>query len=75
MPRLQRHKALSRGSIHEPGRVPEELRSRLRDLTRQAEQQSMTTCQRCGQPGELRTFGGWVATLCARHAKQVSIEV
>ena len=60
--------------FEDPGRVPGDLRARLRELTRQAEQQSMKTCQRCGQPGELRTFGGWVATLCARHAKQASVD-
>ena len=61
-------------TFEEPDRVPEDLRTRLCELTRQAEQQSMKTCQHCGQPGELRTFGGWFATLCARHAKQVSVE-
>ncbi len=60
--------------FEDPDWVPEDLRARLRDLTRQAELQSRKTCQRCGQPGELRRFGGRGATLCARHARQVSVD-
>jgi len=31
-----------------------------------AEEKSATTCERCGQPGVLRS-GGWLKTLCDEH--------
>lgn len=39
----------------------------MHDLITQAELKSFRTCEQCGAPGELRT-GGWVKTLCDRHA-------
>lgn len=35
----------------------------------EAEETSYTICEECGEPGELRG-GGWVKTLCEKHAKE-----
>jgi hypothetical protein len=34
----------------------------------EAASRSLTLCERCGAPGELRT-GGWWQTLCEQHAR------
>lgn len=40
----------------------------VRALVLEAERQSSVTCARCGEAGTRREFGGWVVTLCDRHA-------
>lgn len=35
-----------------------------------AEDACSKTCERCGQPGELRTNRSWLKTLCDVHAKE-----
>lgn len=47
---------------------PESLMPRVRELVEAAMRRSETTCMTCGAPGQIGTFGGWVATLCERHA-------
>jgi len=39
------------------------------------EQESYTTCERCGKPGALRRPGGWYLTLCAEHTIAREAEV
>ena len=36
-----------------------------------AEQESLRTCEMCGNPGSQRG-GGWIKTLCDRHAEERS---
>jgi hypothetical protein len=38
------------------------------DRVRQAMTESSQTCERCGKPGELRSNGNWLKTLCAECA-------
>lgn len=33
----------------------------------EAELESSKTCERCGEPGELKSVDGWYTTLCAEH--------
>jgi len=33
----------------------------------QAEKESYTVCEKCGEPGELRKDNGWYSTLCDKH--------
>jgi hypothetical protein len=35
----------------------------------QAERESYLTCEKCGEPGELRKDSGWWTTLCDTHHK------
>ena len=35
----------------------------------QAETESYTVCEKCGEPGELRKDIGWYSTLCDEHYK------
>lgn len=42
----------------------------IRALVTAASERSEQTCQRCGAPGTLTTRGGWVSTLCERHAAE-----
>lgn len=37
-----------------------------------AEAQSEVTCERCGNPGELRRNTGWHTTLCDEHNKRAA---
>lgn len=39
----------------------------MTDRIHEAEHQSYTTCEQCGQPGVMRG-GGWYKTLCDEHA-------
>lgn len=39
------------------------------DIIAAAEQESYTTCERCGKPGDMRD-GGWIQTLCDAHARK-----
>lgn len=41
----------------------------LYDAIKVAESKSLTLCEKCGDPGELRK-GAWWQTLCARHAQE-----
>ena len=34
-----------------------------------AENESFTICEKCGQPGSLRTDRSWMRSLCDEHAK------
>lgn len=36
---------------------------------RAAEAESATTCEICGEPGELMSVSGWYSTLCVRHGE------
>jgi len=37
----------------------------------QAEDESMRTCEQCGQPGETSSWGGyWINALCPAHGKE-----
>lgn len=36
-----------------------------------AERESMTTCEGCGEPGSLQYHAGWYKTLCPRHHNEV----
>jgi len=42
---------------------------RLYEAIKEAESKSLTLCERCGEPGQLRK-GGWWKTLCDRHAQE-----
>lgn len=37
---------------------------KVADIIDQAEQQSYTICEKCGNPGEVRENGRWLFTLC-----------
>jgi hypothetical protein len=51
----------------------DDARRRFDELVRRAEQDSATTCERCGAPGVLNsTAGGWLKTLCAACAEQIA---
>jgi len=41
----------------------EETRNKIYDLIYEAEERSTTICERCGEPGKIRT-NGWLRTLC-----------
>ncbi len=47
-------------------RVMEQIRA----LVSAASERSTTTCQECGAPGVRAPRGGWVTTLCERHATE-----
>ena len=36
------------------------------DLIDDAEAESAITCEECGEPGDERSFGGWITTRCHR---------
>lgn len=40
----------------------------LFDAINAAEEESLKLCELCGEPGSLRKTGGWLRTLCDRHA-------
>lgn len=40
-------------------------------LIREAENESYKICEQCGEPGELYQ-GGWMRTLCEKHAKEMN---
>jgi hypothetical protein len=42
----------------------------VRELVEAAMRRSTATCVTCGEQGQTDTFGGWVATLCERHAAE-----
>lgn len=43
----------------------------FRERVAAAEQLSARTCERCGEPGSMRTTAeGWMKTLCDRHASE-----
>ena len=35
-----------------------------------AENESLRTCEKCGEPGELREDRSWLKTLCDKHKKE-----
>jgi len=41
----------------------------LHAAIKEAEAKSLTICEQCGSPGELRK-GGWRKTLCDQHAQE-----
>jgi len=43
----------------------------VENMVDDAEQQSLVTCEMCGQPGVLMTSGHWLKTLCADDALQL----
>lgn len=43
------------------------------DKVDEAEKESYTICEECGEPGELRG-GGWMRTLCDKHAREQGYE-
>lgn len=44
--------------------------SEIFDRIDQAEDESLKTCEACGRPGELRSNGGWLKTLCPHCAQE-----
>jgi hypothetical protein len=40
----------------------------MEKLIEEAEELSLKTCETCGKSGSLRSFGGWLVTLCDEHA-------
>lgn len=44
--------------------------ARFSDIIRDAEDESATVCEDCGQPAQQVTSRGWVWTLCTAHAQQ-----
>ena len=49
---------------------PASVIPRVSKLVEDAMRRSTLTCMTCGEPGQTGTFGGWVATLCERHAAE-----
>ncbi len=45
----------------------EEIFNKVKKLVRDAERQSLKTCEVCGEPGEMRK-DGWLKTKCDEHA-------
>ena len=44
---------------------------RINELIAEAESNSFTICEKCGEPGELRMEGrSWIRTLCDEHAEE-----
>lgn len=37
------------------------------EIARKAEQQSLITCDLCGEPGKLSNTGGWLSVRCETH--------
>lgn len=50
--------------------IPENINDSVRDIIRIAESKSLTTCDVCGQTGELRNADGWYRTRCTKHIKE-----
>lgn len=43
---------------------------RIRELIKEAELKSHTTCEICGQPGKLISDNGWLKTRCEKHEEK-----
>ena len=50
--------------------LDEPTRARIAGAVEEARAESLMTCARCGQPGELRTDFPYVQTLCDAHAAE-----
>ena len=42
----------------------------LRNLINLVEQHSYHVCEKCGEPGQTASFGGWYSTLCPQHTRE-----
>jgi hypothetical protein len=40
---------------------------KIQDYVNQAEEKSLSICEKCGQPGQLDRSSGWLATRCEKH--------
>ncbi len=47
--------------------IPQSVQKQAYDFITEAEERSMSTCEKCGAPGETRS-GGWIKVLCDEHA-------
>lgn len=50
------------------GAISSEISDEVERLIEDAEHDSAHTCEICGQPGQLRSDGGWMKTRCETHA-------
>jgi len=51
-----------------------DLVMKIRGLVHQAEEESFTICEVCGEPGELRHLR-WIQTLCDRHTEEYNAKI
>lgn len=51
----------------ETQRTELELSNKIYTTISAAENESMKTCEECGQPGKQTTIGNWIQTLCNKH--------
>lgn len=42
-------------------------------LIEEAENESARTCELCGEPGELRSYNGWLKTVCVAHTPKMDV--
>ncbi|MDD4279010.1 MAG: hypothetical protein PHX74_04665 [Candidatus Sumerlaeales bacterium] len=52
------------------GALPIQVYDEVDTIIRQAEKESLTICEICGQPGHHWESGGWVMTRCDKHASK-----
>lgn len=46
----------------------EQMLMLVSDLEDKYQKKSEETCEECGQPGSIRTVGGWIRTVCNQHS-------
>ena len=51
-----------------------DLQMTFNEIIRDAEDQSTSICEECGQPGQQITFRGWIRTVCETHAQPLRQE-
>lgn len=56
------------------GALPVQVYNEVDAVIGQAEKESLTICEICGQPGHYWESGGWIMTRCDKHASKEAVQ-